>query len=51
MVIVFAVMGAVIFGFLAGLLAFRIKNRWCPSCGATTTALQGQPYQASHARR
>jgi hypothetical protein len=26
-------------GFLVGLFAFRIKSRWCPHCGATTTAL------------
>lgn len=23
--------------FLAGLLVFRIKQRWCPVCGATLT--------------
>lgn len=29
-----------VLGFLAGLLAFRVKCRWCPQCGATTVALQ-----------
>jgi ABC-type branched-subunit amino acid transport system permease subunit len=49
--IVFAVVGAVIFGFLAGLLAFRVKSRWCPACGTTTSALVDRHHQASHARR
>lgn len=35
-------------GFLTGLLTFRVKNRWCPQCGATTTALAGQ--QTRHPR-
>jgi NADH pyrophosphatase NudC (nudix superfamily) len=26
-------------GFGTGLLAFRVKNRWCPVCGATTLTL------------
>jgi len=30
-----AVAAAVILGFLAGLLTFRQKSRWCPACGAT----------------
>jgi hypothetical protein len=29
---------ALVIGFLADLLAFRIKSRWCPNCGATTVA-------------
>jgi hypothetical protein len=35
MEVAMAVAPAVILGFLAGLLSFRIKNRWCPDCGAT----------------
>jgi hypothetical protein len=30
-----AATAAVILGFLAGLLTFRQKSRWCPACGAT----------------
>jgi hypothetical protein len=36
------VVAALLLGFLAGLLAFRIKSRWCPNCGATAVALQGR---------
>ncbi len=25
---------AMLLGFLAGLLSFKVKNRWCPICGA-----------------
>jgi hypothetical protein len=41
--IVGAVVAALIIGFTAGLLAFRVKNRWCPACGATTFALAERP--------
>lgn len=41
--IVGAVVVALISGFAAGLLAFRVKNRWCPACGATTFALAQRP--------
>lgn len=30
-----AVIAALVVGFLAGLLTFRIKQRWCTKCGAT----------------
>lgn len=30
------VIGALLLGYLAGLLSFRVKSRWCPSCGGTT---------------
>jgi hypothetical protein len=29
---------ALLVGFLAGLLSFKVKSRWCPHCGAMTTA-------------
>jgi NADH pyrophosphatase NudC (nudix superfamily) len=29
---------ALMVGFLAGLLSFKVKCRWCPECGATTRA-------------
>jgi NADH pyrophosphatase NudC (nudix superfamily) len=31
-----AVVAALMLGFLAGLFTFKVKNRWCPVCGATT---------------
>jgi hypothetical protein len=27
-------------GFLAGLLAFKTKDRWCPVCGSTTVRIR-----------
>lgn len=27
----------ILIGFLAGLLSFRVKQRWCPICGETLT--------------
>jgi hypothetical protein len=41
--IVGAVVAALVLGFLAGLFAFRVKSRWCPECGATTSAERPQP--------
>jgi hypothetical protein len=29
------VVAALVIGFLAGLLSFKVKTRWCPACGAT----------------
>lgn len=29
---------ALVIGFLAGLLAFKVKTRWCPRCGSLTYA-------------
>ncbi|MBW4701288.1 MULTISPECIES: hypothetical protein [unclassified Micromonospora] len=31
--------GGLVPGFLLGLLAFRVKSRWCPRCGESTHAL------------
>lgn len=33
-----AVTCALLVGFLAGLISFKVKSRWCPHCGAMTTA-------------
>jgi hypothetical protein len=44
--LVAVVISALLVGFLAGLLAFKVKGRWCPHCGATTSDLTRQ-----HARR
>lgn len=33
-------------GFLAGLFSFKIKSRWCPTCGSTTHA--HLPSEAHH---
>lgn len=44
--ILFVAVGCVLFGFVAGLLTFRVKSRWCVTCGspldclACTTASQ-----------
>lgn len=37
-------------GFLAGLLSFRIKSRWCPECGATTITYEARRERAGVAR-
>ncbi|BCL17237.1 hypothetical protein [Micromonospora sagamiensis] len=34
------VFGGLVPGFLLGLLAFRVKSRWCPRCGQSTEALR-----------
>lgn len=35
--------GCALFGFLAGLFAFKVKSRWCPVCGAMTVRSASQP--------
>ena len=35
---VIAATSGLLMGFLAGLISFKVKSRWCPQCGATTTA-------------
>lgn len=48
--IAIATAAALAVGFLSGLWAFKVKNRWCPRCGAFTTAeVQGQERRAGHA--
>jgi hypothetical protein len=37
-----AVISALLIGYLAGLLSFKVKDRWCPQCGSTTTRLTRQ---------
>ncbi|WBB76108.1 hypothetical protein O7602_11550 [Micromonospora sp. WMMD1128] len=34
------VFGGLVPGFLLGLLAFRVKSRWCPRCGQSTEAMR-----------
>lgn len=36
MLIPIAVIAALVVGFLAGLLSFKTKSRWCPQCGSWT---------------
>jgi len=31
-----ALFGIGVVGYLAGILSFRVKSRWCRDCGATT---------------
>ncbi|WP_405114670.1 hypothetical protein OG559_10350 [Micromonospora sp. NBC_01405] len=33
------VFGGLVPGFLLGLLAFRVKSRWCPRCGESTETM------------
>ena len=33
-----AATSALLVGFLAGLISFKVKSRWCPHCGGMTTA-------------
>ncbi|KIR65319.1 hypothetical protein TK50_07650 [Micromonospora haikouensis] len=37
--VVSIVFGGLVPGFLLGLLAFRVKSRWCPRCGESTLAM------------
>ncbi|WP_431903907.1 hypothetical protein [Micromonospora carbonacea] len=37
--VVSIVFGGLVPGFLLGLLAFRVKSRWCPRCGGSTLAM------------
>ncbi|MFY1674085.1 hypothetical protein ACN27G_29735 [Plantactinospora sp. WMMB334] len=37
-----AVIAALVVGYLAGLLSFKAKDRWCPHCGAATSDLARQ---------
>jgi hypothetical protein len=43
-----AVLAALAVGYLGGLWSFKVKNRWCPRCGATTSDLAAQ--HAGHVR-
>lgn len=47
MEIIGTVVGCVLLGFLAGLFSFRVKSRWCPTCGRTTSS---SVYKATHGR-
>jgi hypothetical protein len=47
-VLIGVAISAVLLGFLAGLLSFKVKDRWCPHCGATTAELIRQ--QVGNAR-
>lgn len=37
---VVGVIAALVTGFIAGLFSFKVKDRWCPACGATTITLR-----------
>jgi hypothetical protein len=45
---VFAFIGVALVSFLGGLLAFRIKSRWCPTCGRLTVPVSDQMPPAVH---
>jgi hypothetical protein len=45
--VIAAATGAFVAGFLIGLFTFRIKSRWCPECGATTTSTESRQVASS----
>jgi hypothetical protein len=47
-VLISAILAALTVGYLGGLWSFKVKDRWCPHCGATTSELASQ--HAGHAR-
>jgi hypothetical protein len=49
-VIVGAALAGLVIGFLVGLLAFRIKSRWCPRCGEWTLAGSASPDEERRVR-
>ncbi|WP_189113908.1 hypothetical protein [Pilimelia terevasa] len=38
----------VLTGFLIGVFAFKVKNRWCPRCGSHTTVTLTGAGHAAH---
>ena len=38
MVVLGALAGVALLGFLAGLLSLKAKSRWCPRCGGMTVS-------------
>jgi hypothetical protein len=38
-VLIGAVFAALVVGYVAGLWSFKVKDRWCPRCGASTNEL------------
>jgi hypothetical protein len=40
---IFGLVCGALLGFCAGLFTFKVKARWCPECGATTTAERTLP--------
>lgn len=51
MAVAIAVAPAMILGFLAGLLSFRVKSRWCPVCGETLACPTHAPMPSGRMRR
>jgi hypothetical protein len=47
-VVAIAATSALLVGFLAGLISFKVKSRWCPHCGAMTTADLPAPATPPH---
>ncbi|MFB9854441.1 hypothetical protein ACFFMR_29085 [Micromonospora andamanensis] len=37
-VLLFGFLVALVIGYVAGLVSFKIKDRWCPQCGSTAVA-------------
>ncbi|MGC4773438.1 hypothetical protein ACLQ25_31275 [Micromonospora sp. DT44] len=45
-VLLFGVLTALMVGYIAGLVSFKIKERWCPQCGTTTAVAREQVRRA-----
>ncbi len=43
-----SVLAALVMGYIAGLLSFKVKARWCPRCGEMTSDLTHR--QVEHTR-
>jgi hypothetical protein len=50
MALAISVGAALLLGFLVGLLTFKVKARWCPTCGAYTMTERPAPAQAGAER-
>ena len=50
LIIVMLMFAALLVGFLAGFLSFRVAQRWCPECGATTVELANRQRRGASSR-
>lgn len=49
--LVLAFASVVVIGFLVGFFSFRVKSRWCPHCGSTTSCYAPTPTATVHLDR
>ena len=50
LIIVMLMFAALLVGFLAGFLSFRVAQRWCPECGAATVDLANRQRRGATSR-